>query len=144
MKTIHTEIGIERPAAAVWAILADIDSWPEWNPFAKARGRLAVGERLEVEIRPPGQRPMTFRPTVVKLDPGVELRWLGHLGVPGIFDGTHGFRIEPAGAQSCRFAQFEAFKGVLAGPLLWLAGDATRRGFEAMNAALKARAEGGA
>ena len=112
MRTIRTEIGIKRPPAAVWAILADIDRWPEWNPFAQARGRLAVGERLEVEIRPPGQNPMRFRPTVVKLDPGVELRWLGHLGVPGLFDGEHGFRIEAAGAESCRFQHFEAFKGI--------------------------------
>jgi hypothetical protein len=141
VRTIHTEIDIERPAGAVWAILADIDRWPEWNPFAKASGRLAVGERLEVELRPPGQSPMRFRPTIVKLDPGVELRWLGHLGIPGLFDGEHGFRIEPAGPERCRFRHFEAFKGVLAGPLLWLAGDATRRGFEAMNEALKARAE---
>jgi hypothetical protein len=123
-------------------MLVDIDRWSEWNPFAKASGRLAVGETLEVEIRPPGQRPMRFRPAVVKLDPGVELRWLGHLGVPGIFDGEHGFRIEPEGDGRCRFAHFEIFKGVLAGPILWLAGDATRRGFEAMNLALKARAEG--
>jgi hypothetical protein len=142
VRTIRTEIGIDRPAAVVWTVLADIDRWPEWNPFAKASGRLAVGERLNVEIRPPGQKPMRFRPTVVKLEPGVELRWLGHLGPPGIFDGEHGFRIEPSGAESCCFEHFEAFKGVLAGPLLWLAGDATRRGFEAMNLALKARAEG--
>ena len=142
MWTIRTEIGIDRPAAVVWDILADIDRWPEWNPFASARGRLALGERLEVEIRPPGRKPMTFRPAVVRLEPGVELRWLGHLGMPGIFDGEHGFRVEPAGADRCRFAHFEAFKGVLAAPLLWLAGDVTRRGFEAMNRALKARAEG--
>jgi hypothetical protein len=126
----------------VWTVLADIDRWPEWNPFAKASGRLAVGERLDVEIRPPGGKAMSFRPTVIKLDAGVELRWLGHLGIPGVFDGEHAFRIEPTGAQSCRFQHFESFKGLLAGPLLWLAGDATRRGFEAMHAALKARAEG--
>jgi hypothetical protein len=142
VKIIRTEVGIDRPAAAVWAILVDIDRWREWNPFARASGRLAVGERLKVEIRPPGRKPMTFRPTVVRLDPGVELRWLGHLGVPGIFDGEHGFRIEPEGEERCRFAHFETFTGVLAGPVLWLVGDAARRGFEAMNLALKARAEG--
>jgi hypothetical protein len=141
MRTIHTEIGIERQDAAVWAILADIDKWAEWNPFAKASGRLAVGERLDVEIRPPGRKPTSFRPTVVKLEPGRELRWLGHLGLPGIFDGEHGFRIAPENAGRCRFEQFEMFTGVMAGPILWLAGDATRRGFEAMNRALKARAE---
>jgi hypothetical protein len=143
VRTIRTEIGIDRPAAAVWVILADIDTWPSWNPFAKASGRLAVGETLQVEIRPPGKRPMTIRPTVVKLKPGVELRWMGHLVVPGLFDGEHGFRIEPEGDERCRFRHFERFTGVLSAPLLWLIGDATRRGFEAMNLALKARAESG-
>ena len=90
MRTIHTEIGIGAPAAKVWDILAAIDKWPEWNPFVRASGRLQVGERLEVEITPPGKSPMTFRPTVVKLEPGRELRWLGHLGVQGVFDGEHG------------------------------------------------------
>jgi hypothetical protein len=142
VRAIHTQIGIDRPAGAVWAVLTDIDRWPEWNPFAKASGRLAVGEKLEVEVRPPGKRPMIFRPTIVKLDSGVELRWLGHLGVAGLFDGEHGFRITPEGDRHCRFEHFETFRGILVGPLLWLAGDATRRGFEAMNLALKARAEG--
>jgi hypothetical protein len=141
MSTIHTEIAIDRPAAVVWDVLVDIDKWPEWNPFARARGRLAVGEKLNVEIRPPGKKPMSFRPTVVKLDPGLELRWLGHLGLPGLFDGEHGFRVVAESAGRCRFEQFETFRGVLASPILWFAGDATRRGFEAMNRALKARAE---
>jgi hypothetical protein len=141
MRAVHTEIGIGAPAERVWAVLVDIDKWPEWNPFAKARGRLAVGERLEVEITPPGKGPMTFRPTVVKLEPGRELRWLGHLGFPGIFDGEHGFRVAPEDEGRCRFEQFETFRGMLTWPILWLAGAATRDGFEAMNRALKARAE---
>jgi hypothetical protein len=141
MRTIHTEIGIDRPAATVWGILLDIDRWPEWNPFAKVSGRLAIGERLDVEIRPPGKKPMTFRPTVVKLEPGREFRWLGRLGFPGLFDGEHGFRVVPESAGRCRFEHFEMFGGILARPILWLAGDPTRRGFEAMNRALKARAE---
>jgi hypothetical protein len=116
MRTIHTELDIDRPAADVWSVLVDIDKWPEWNPFARARGRVAVGEKLDVEINPPDRKPMSFRPTVVKLDPGSELRWLGRLGLPGIFDGEHGFRVVPEGAGRCRFEHFETFRGVLAGP----------------------------
>jgi hypothetical protein len=141
VRTIHTEIGIGAPAAKVWDILAAIDKWPEWNPFARVSGRLQVGERLEVEIRPPGKSPMTFRPTLVKLEPGRELRWLGHLGVPGIFDGEHGFRVVPEDAGRCRFEQFEAFSGLFARPILWKVEASTRVGFEAMNRMLKRRAE---
>jgi hypothetical protein len=141
VKTIHTEIGILAPPAQVWDVLAAVDKWPEWNPFAKVSGRLAVGERLTVEIRPPGKRPMTFRPTVVGFEPGRELRWLGHLGVPGLFDGEHGFRLRPENTGRCRFEQFETFRGLLVAPLFLMAGNATRQGFEAMNRALKTRVE---
>jgi hypothetical protein len=142
VRTIHTEIGIDTLPARVWAILLDIDAWPEWNPFARVKGRLAVGERLEVEIVPPGKRAMTFHPTVVKLEPGRELRWLGHLGLPGMFDGEHGFRITAQDRGGCRFEQFEDFSGLLVAPIMWSAAAPTRAGFEAMNRALKARAEG--
>ena len=76
---------------------------------------------------------MTFRPTVVKLEPGRELRWLGHLGVQGIFDGEHGFRVVPEDVGRCRFEQFETFRGLLVVPILWTVGgvDAGRvRGHE--------------
>jgi hypothetical protein len=142
MRAIRTEIDIAAPASRVWDILIATDRWGEWNPFAAMRGRAAVGERVEVDLSPPGQKPMTFRPTIVKLEPGSELRWLGHLGLPGIFDGEHAFRVAPDGAGRCRLEQFETFRGLLAAPILWLVGDATRRGFEAMNRALKAKAEG--
>ena len=143
MRAIHTEIAIGAAAERVWNVFAAVDKWPEWNPFAKVSGRLTVGERLTVEIKPPGKRPMTFRPTVVAFEPGRELRWLGHLVVPGIFDGEHGFRVRPEDVGRCRFEQFETFRGLLAAPIFLMAGGATREGFEAMNRALKARAEGG-
>ncbi len=141
MRTIHTGIGIGAAAGKVWDILAAIDKWPEWNPFARVSGRLQVGERLEVEISSPGKSPMTFRPTVVKLEPGRELRWLGHLGFQGVFDGEHGFRVVPEDVGRCRFEQFETFRGLLVAPILWKVEASTRVGFEAMNRMLKRRAE---
>jgi hypothetical protein len=141
MRTIHTEIAILAPAERVWRILIDTAQWPAWNPFAKASGRFVVGERVSVTLTPPGQRAMTFTPTIVRLEPGRELRWLGHLGVRGLFDGEHGFRVVPEDVGRCRFEQFETFRGVLVAPIFWIAGESTRKGFESMNRALKARAE---
>jgi hypothetical protein len=142
VRTIYTEIDIGAPAAKVWDTLTAVEQWPQWNPFAKVNGRLSLGERLTVVISPPGKKPMAFRPTVVMLEPGRELRWLGHLGLPGLFDGEHGFRVVPGHVGRCRFEQFETFRGLLVEPILWFARDATHRGFEAMNRALKAKAEG--
>jgi hypothetical protein len=57
-----------------------------------------------------------------------------------VFDGEHRLQIEDRG-KTCRFFQSKRFSGLLV-PLFG-AGmfDATRRGFEAMNTALKKQAE---
>lgn len=142
MKELRTEIEIQATAERVWQLLTDLPSFPQWNPFIrKASGNIRVGERLEVKLQPSGASAMTFRPTVLKVEPNREFRWLGHLLVRGLFDGEHCFTIEPLGESRVRFTQREIFKGLLV-PLLARRLDAdTRRGFEEMNQALKARAE---
>jgi hypothetical protein len=40
-----------------------------------------------------GGRAMTIRPRVTAASPGSTFEWLGHLGVPGIFDGRHRFEL---------------------------------------------------
>lgn len=84
---------------------------------------------------------MSMRPTVLAATPSRELRWLGHLGMPGLFDGEHRFRIEPLGTDRVRFIQEERFSGLLASLVMRFIERGTRQGFEAMNQALKARAE---
>ena len=81
---------------------------------------------------------MRMRPTVLAATPSQELRWLGHLGIPGLFDGEHRFRIEPLGTDRVRFVQDERFTGLLAPLVLRFIARRTRQGFEAMNQALKA------
>ena len=142
MKELRSEIEIQASAERVWQLLTDFPSFPQWNPFIrKATGNIRVGERLEVNIQPSGASGMTFRPTVLKAEPNRELRWLGHLLISGLFDGEHSFTIEPLGEGRVRFTQREVFTGLLV-PLLARGLDTdTRRGFEEMNQALKARAE---
>ena len=144
MKKLRTEIEIQASAERVWQLLTDFPSFPQWNPFIrKASGNIRVGERLEVKLQPSGASAMTFRPTVLKVEPNREFRWLGHLLVRGLFDGEHIFTIEPLGEGRVRFTQREVFTGLLV-PLFARGLDTdTRRGFEEMNQALKARAEQG-
>ena len=142
MKELRSEIEIEASAERVWQLLADFPSFPQWNPFIrKATGNIRVGERLEVNIQPSGASAMTFRPTVLKVEPNRELRWLGLLLISRLFDGEHIFTIEPLGEGRVRFTQREVFTGLLV-PLFARGLDTdTRRGFEEMNLALKTRAE---
>ena len=142
MKVIHTEIEIDAPAETVWMVLADLAAYLEWNPFVRrAEGEVRIGSRLHVLIHPPGKKVMSFRPKVLVADPGRELRWLGHLWVPGLFDGEHSFVIEPWDEGCVRFIQRERFGGLLLPLLSKMLEGPTHQGFEGMNRALKLRCE---
>jgi hypothetical protein len=142
MRTIETGITIEAPPERVWAILTDFSTYPDWNPFIRrVAGDVAVGERIEVTLQPADSKPQKFRPRVEALDPPHEFCWLGNLGVAGLFDGAHQFRLEAVSGGGTRFIHREEFGGILAGVILRFVGAKTRAGFEAMNAALKDRAE---
>lgn len=138
-----TRIDIDAPPRRVWDVLTDFDHYHEWNPFAQIAGRPTEGARLHVELTPPNGRTTRFRPTVTRVEKGRELRWHGHLLVPGLFDGDHRFVLESVdGGERTTLTHAEEFTGVLS-PLVWrFIGTETERGFEEMNAALKCRAEG--
>jgi len=145
LKELRTEIEIGAPAERVWQILTDFASYPEWNPFVRRiSGEAQEGTQLEVYLQPSGARGMTFRPTILKAEPSRELRWRGKLFIQGLFDGEHVFEIEQLAENRVRFVQRESFRGLLTSLLLRMLENDTRRGFEEMNAALKARAEAAA
>jgi len=140
LRRIETAIDIAAPPSAVWDVLVDFAAYPDWNPFIRRlQGEARVGARLEVTVQPPGGKPMTFKPTVLAAEPARELRWLGRVLMPGLFDGEHGFRLE-ATAGGCRLHHGETFGGILV-PLFGKMLDDTERGFAALNAALKERVE---
>jgi hypothetical protein len=142
MLTLRTEIEIDAPVARVWAVLTDFAAFPRWNPFIRrVDGRPAERTRLSVTMQPPGGRAMTFHPTVVRVDDERHLSWRGRTLIPGVFDGHHYFELEPLGPERTRVVHGENFSGVLVPLLATTLRTTTRRGFERMNAALKARAE---
>jgi hypothetical protein len=142
VKELRSQVEIEAPAERVWQVLTHFDAYPDWNPFIRrVNGRPEVDEQLVVRMRPSGTKGMTFRPTVLKAEPNRQLRWLGHLLVPGLFDGEHIFEIEELDEDRVLFTQREIFRGLLV-PLLARSLDReTQRGFEEMNRALRERAE---
>ncbi len=96
MTIIERSIVIPAPAAIVWATLTDTGRYGSWNPFIpELTGELRPDAKIRVRISPPGGRAMSFTPTVTAVDEGRRLEWLGHLGVPGLFDGRHSFTLEP-------------------------------------------------
>jgi hypothetical protein len=141
-RRLHSEIEIQASPDRVWETLTDLGAYPHWNPFiVQATGQPVPGGRLRLRMRLPGRRPMTFRPEVLEATRGRRLRWLGHLLVPGLFDGEHSFTIDPLDAGRVRLTQQEEFRGLLVPLVLAFIGKPTQEGFHLMNQALKTRVE---
>ncbi len=106
------------------------------------KGELVVGKKLVVHLQPTGSRGTTFKPTVLTLDQNHKIRSIGHLVIPGLFDGEHILEINPVeGGTSVKFVQHEKFSGLLLPLLSGMLRNDTTRGFLEMNKALKERAE---
>ena len=142
MTQLDTSIDIAAVPDRVWDILTDFPAYPAWNPFIVAiAGEVMQGAVLTVRLAVPGKPVMSFKPVLKVVDRPRQLRWAGQVLAPGLFDGEHGFEIEPLDGGGCRLRHVEAFSGVLVPVFLPALQDATRAGFEAMNQALKLRAE---
>jgi hypothetical protein len=142
-REIHAEALIDAPPARVWRLLTGFTSYADWNPFFReAAGELREGATLRIRVDLPGQGGRVFTPRIVALVPERELVWIGRLVLPALFDGEHAFYVEPVdGGRRTLLVQHENFSGLLL-PLFSAEMEAaTRRGFEAMNAALRHAAE---
>jgi hypothetical protein len=90
MRALDAAIDIAAPPERVWQVISDLPAYVRWNPFiVRAGGELTVGGRLRVTIVAPGHRGVTFRPTILELEPGRSVTWLGRTVLPGLFDGRH-------------------------------------------------------
>ena len=66
MRAISATVDIAATPEQVWAVLADLPAYQEWNPFIRsASGQLTEGATLTLRMAPANGRAMTFRPKVL-------------------------------------------------------------------------------
>ena len=138
MKTIETEILINASVNQVWNTLMDFPSHSKWNPFIRViKGNPEVGKRIEVEIHLPKKSPMNFTPVVVTNHRNMEFRWRGKLGIKGLFDGEHYFKLKAISSTQTKLIHGENFYGLLVPIIFGMIKTDTIKGFESMNTALQ-------
>lgn len=87
MHEVVTETEINASPSTVWSVLMDFAHYPGWNPFVRQlSGEAVPGHRLTVSICPPGGKAMTFRPKTLVAEPNTELRWLGRMLMPVLYE----------------------------------------------------------
>jgi hypothetical protein len=142
MKILSTEITINTPVQKVWNLFTDFDSFHNWNPFIKyIKGEMIIGKKIQVMISPPNSNPMEFSPKLLKYENQKEIRWIGRVGIPYIFDGEHILLFIDNKDGTTKFIQKEQFKGILVPFMKKMLDVNTKNGFELMNKALKTQCE---
>ena len=142
-KEIHTEIGIDASPDAVWDVLVDLASYPDWNPMVrKSSGEVRVGERLRLHYEPEGHRKWTFEPVLLVVEPGRELRWQGRPGVRFLFESEHIYLLKETPEGRTHLDHDMIFWGLLIPPVKKILENATRKPFNDLNRAMKDRVEG--
>ena len=78
---VTTSIDIAATPENVWAVLADLASYPKWHPmYLAVSGQLAAGSTLTItSTHPTTGRPMTAKVKVLTVEPDTELRWVSKL-----------------------------------------------------------------
>ncbi|HKF35231.1 MAG TPA: SRPBCC domain-containing protein [Jatrophihabitantaceae bacterium] len=108
-------------------------------------GTAHEGAELVVHLSGNGGRGSTFKPKVLAAIPGQELRWLGKLGLGGLFDGEHFFIFTTNDDGTTRLTQGEISSGLLPALMKHRLEESDREDAEAgarmFNRALKNRVE---
>lgn len=139
MRRIYTEIEIDVPPAEVWAVLADLERYGEWNPHVtRAEGDLREGATLDLRVNREGADEREMSVTVTAVEPGRRLEWVGRVLHRTLFEARHSIELEPLDGDRTRLVNAEQLAGVLVG---WVVTDEPECDYEAMNRALKERVE---
>ena len=123
MRSFHQTLDIQAPPCRVWAVLIDIERWPEWTASMTSVRRLDSGPfRLgsRAHIRQPKLRPAVWEVTEFERS---SFTWVSRQ--PGIRT-TALHRVDPNGSYSRLTLSIE-FSGPLAPVIGLLAGKLTGR-----------------
>jgi len=140
MTEISTTIEIAATPDRVWAVLADLPSYPRWNPvFVKASGQLTAGNRVTLtSLQPVTGHTMTVKVKVVTANRATELRWASN--VLGLMHSERSFILSPADGGT-RLMQTGSYRGLYT-RFSHKTVSRIQVSFETINQAIKQRAEG--
>jgi hypothetical protein len=142
MPLYRSEFPVQASPKAVWHVLMDFDSYPQWNPqIVSITGRQELGAEVKLRLSMPGRPSMDLKARLTAFEPPRLLTWRGHVVAAWLFSGDRIFAVEPLESGGVMLTHSEDIRGLLS-PIFALAmGKATRASHHALNSALKQRCE---
>lgn len=135
-------VEIHAPIDTVWDVLADVDRYCEWNPFARTYTKtdVRVGSFVDFDVKLGGyDRKQTER--FVAIERPTLLSWSTKIGNEFLLKALREQRLEMQSDTRCIYYNTDTLEGPLAPLAILLFGRAMRRGFDNVGRALKKTAE---
>ncbi len=133
--SIRTAVEINAPKEEVYAVLADLDKYPVWNPYhRKVEGEFVEGAELKIYVLRPDGKEVEVPPHMMRIVENQEITWGG--GIKGVFYGVHSFILESNSNGKTLLKHNEDFSG-FAITFADLPPDVIADGYHQMNMALK-------
>jgi hypothetical protein len=106
---IEHRVGVPASAQAIWAVLADLESWPEWNAlYPKVSGVLRIGGKIFLTEQIADTPSRELQPTILDWVPDSQILWLEKTR---LLKRTRYIEIEALAETGCIFANGEIFDG---------------------------------
>lgn len=139
---ITQTLEVAAPATTVWSVITDLPRYPEWNPFVVAcRSTLEPGTTIAMRVR---VFPRFAQPQSEQIFEHVPGRCLSY-GIPmrpfGSLASRRSHDVVEIAPERARYVSRFELSGWLAPLVSVLLGARLAKGFGAMSAAIKARAE---
>ncbi len=138
---IDNEIEIKAPAAAVWQVITDFDSYSQWNPFVvQARSSLQPGAPIDMKVKllGPVQRQVEI---ILDVREGEGFSYCMKPFPLGALSSRRSHEITPLAEDRCRYRSHFELQGWMMPLVRGLMRGALERGFGSMTQAIGQRAE---
>ncbi|MBL4656483.1 MAG: SRPBCC domain-containing protein [Flavobacteriales bacterium] len=142
MREIRTETEIAAPPEKVWGILTDFENWKEWNPVVTdVSGEANLNSKLNIRMKGEGGKGgMNYAATITDLVEQKSFRWRATMVAGFLFTNDKIFELEES-SSGTRVVHWEEFSGIMVGMFWGKLSKGVPPMLEAMNEALKKKAE---
>ena len=142
MPIYQTSFEIRAPADRVWRVLTDLPGYADWNPqITRAAGTIHPGATIALRLTLPARPALDVSATIEEVQPERLLTWRGHVLAPWFFEGYRKFAIEPIAPERVNVTHVEDVHGLMSPVFGLLMGGPVQQSHQALNEALRARAE---
>jgi hypothetical protein len=143
MAVVRAEIEIDAPPERVFDILADLDAYPEWNPFTpKVVSTLKIGDPVHLSVHLLSKsKQMQQVEYVTANDRPHKLCWGANIGARFLCRADRCQSLSAIAQDRTHYVCSDEIRGWLTPIVLRFFGPAMQRGFEDCARALKKRAE---